>query len=74
VVLCYNLVRSDSLQHVIFICVFLSANKYKHVDKYTAAAQFGPFGLHSESSGLGMLKKGDPEMRQLYLDLAMLVC
>jgi hypothetical protein len=77
VMLCYILVRSDSSQHIIiFICVFLSADadKYKHVDKYTAAAQFGSFGLHSESSGPGMLKKGDPEMRQLYLDLAMLVC
>mmetsp|Transcript_2778 Transcript_2778/g.5058 ORF Transcript_2778/g.5058 Transcript_2778/m.5058 type:complete len:287 (-) Transcript_2778:140-1000(-) len=42
--------------------------------KYTAAAQFGSFGLYCESSGPGMLKKDDPEMRQLYLDLAMLVC
>eukprot|EP00978_Attheya_sp_CCMP212_P034480 scaffold144614_cov53-Attheya_sp.AAC.2 len=66
--------RSDSSQHDIFICVFLSADKYKHVDEYTAAAQFGSFDLHSKSSGPGLLKNGDPEMRQLYLDLAMLVC
>lgn len=44
--------------------------------KYTAGAQFGSFGLHSESSAsaAGLLKNDDHEMRQLYLDLAALVC
>jgi hypothetical protein len=59
-------------------CLFLFADEYKRADKFTAAAQFGSFDLYSGSSHPGSLmtvctKKYDPEMRQIYLNLAMMM-